>query len=120
MRDIIKLDSITPVSIRLKEARTAAKLSTRMVESLLKQRFPGIGVSHASIANFEKGKTSPGVDVINALAVIYDRPATWFLTAGPTLTGIRYRYLSSKTGTKERHQFECQAQHLVEAYISLE
>lgn len=120
MQDTVRIDSVATVSVRLKEARTAAGLSTRVVESLVKKRFPGLSVSHASIANFEKGAASPGIDVIGALAMVYDRPINWFLTAGPALTGIRYRSLSSKTGVKDRHKYEGQAQYLLEAYIRLE
>lgn len=120
MRDTIGMDSITPVSARLKEARAASGLSTRTVEVLIKKRFPGLSISHASIANFEKGQSSPGIDVIGALAMVYDRPINWFLTAGPSLTGVCYRSLSSKTGVKDRQRYEGQAQYLLEAYIRLE
>src|SRR5262245_19261488 len=120
MHDTIRMDSVTPVSVRLKDARTAAGLSTRNVEEILKKRFPGLQVSHATSANFDKSTASPGIDVIGALAMIYDRPINWFLTTGPALTGVRYRCAISKTGLKERQRYELQAQFVLEAYIRLE
>jgi Zn-dependent peptidase ImmA (M78 family) len=116
----IPLSAVTPTSLRLKEARTAAGLSTRVLAELIAKRFSGLKVSHATLANCEKGSSAPNIELIGAYAVICDRPIGWFVTKGIALTGVQYRFLSSKTSVKERHQFECQAQYWLEAYLRLE
>jgi Zn-dependent peptidase ImmA (M78 family)/transcriptional regulator with XRE-family HTH domain len=116
----IKMPAVSPVAARLKEARVAAGLSTHAAAALVAKRFPGLRLSHMSIARYEKGEASPGIDVLGALAMIYDRPIAWLLEPGQPLTGVRYRLLSSKTGIKLRHQFECQSQYWLEAYHRLE
>lgn len=120
MQPTVKMPAIGPVAAKLKEARIAAGLSTHTAAALVAKRFPGLSLSHSSIANYEKSAGFPGVDIIGALAMVYDRPINWFFEAGLPLTGIRYRFLSSKTGVKERHQFECQSQYWLESYIRLE
>jgi len=120
MQPTIKMPDRTPIAAKLKEARIAAGLSTHAAAAQVGRRFPGLTLSHSSIANYEKQASSPGIDVLGALAMVYDRPVNWFLEPGQPLTGIRYRLLSSKTGVKERHKFECQALYWLEAYIKLE
>ncbi len=110
----------TPLAAKLKEARIAAGLSTYAAAAAVAKRFPGLAISHATIANYEKCAAAPTIDVIAALAMVYDRPLSWFLEPGLPLTGIRYRFLSSKTRIKERHQFECQSLYWLEGYIKLE
>lgn len=120
MQMAIRMPPVSPVAARLKEARIAAGLSTHAAAALVAKRFPGLRLSHASIANYEKGSGSPKIDVLCALAMVYDRPVDWFLERGEPLTGIRYRMLSSRTRIKERHQFEQQSQYWLEGYIRLE
>lgn len=120
MQPTIKMPAASFVASKLKEARAASGLSTHSAAALVAKRFPGLSLSHASIANYEKTATMPPVDVIGALAMIYERPVNWFFERGLPLTGIRYRFLSSKTRIKERHQFEHQCQYWLEAYIRLE
>tara|TARA_R110000744_G_C19340608_1_gene559416 strand:- start:850 stop:1932 length:1083 start_codon:yes stop_codon:yes gene_type:complete len=98
-------------------ARNAKGLSTRAVALQLK---PASSVSHASIANYEKGITSPPIDIVSALATLYDRPINWLLGDGPVLSGIRYRNLKSKVGVGDRHRFEGESQRWLDAYLSIE
>lgn len=116
----LKMPSVSPVATRLKEARTAAGHSTHALAALIAKRFPGLRLSHASIANYEKEKGAPPIDVLSAIALVCNRPIAWFLEKGDSLSGIRYRFLSSKTGIKERHQFECESRFWIEAYIKIE
>ncbi len=44
----------------------------------------------------------------------------WFLEKSIPLTGIQYRQLASRVRVRDRHQFEVQAQHWLEAYVRLE
>src|SRR5947207_2785778 len=119
MQPTVRMPVVGFVAAKLKEARIAAGLSTHAAASLVRKRFPGLSLSHSSIANYEKSAGTPGVDVIGALAMVYERPINWFFESGLPLTGIRYRFLSSKTGIKERHQFERQSQYWLESYINL-
>ncbi len=120
MHKSIKIPTAGLVATKLKEARIAAGLSTHKAAESIKRRFPGLQISHATIANYEKSATTPGVDLLGVFAVVYERPINWFLESGMPLTGIRYRFLSSKTRVKERQQFERQSQYWLEAYIRLE
>lgn len=105
------------VGERLKMARLAKGLSTRAVSERLKGTAP---VSHATLANYERGATQPPIDVISALATAYERPINWFLGDGPLLTGVRYRNLKSKVGVGDRHRFEGESQRWLDAYIAIE
>src|SRR5438477_11698415 len=98
---------IEALARKLKQARLATGMSTRMGEKKLPTRWR---VSHASVANFETARSTPNMEVLGALADLYQRPLTWFLEAGPTLSGVRYRNLRSKVRVSERHGFEAAAQ----------
>ena len=87
---------------------------------MVAKRFPGLSLSHASIANYEKSAGAPGVDIVGVLALIYERPLGWFFEPNVPLAGIRYRLLTSKTPIKERHRYEQEAQYWLEGYIRLE
>ena len=102
---------------KLKQARLAKGWSTRTVSEHLKKRVP---VSHATLSNYEKDATLPPVDIISALATLYERPVNWFLGQGPVLKGVRYRNLKSKVGVRARHQFEGEVQRWLDAYIAIE
>lgn len=102
---------------RMKMARLAKGLSTRAVAEKLKAIAP---ISHATLANYEKGVTRPPIDVVSAIATLYERPINWLLGDGHTLTGIRYRNVKSKVGVGDKHRFEGQAQRWFDAYIALE
>ena len=102
---------------KLKTARTSTKMSTRAVADRLSERFP---ISHATIANYEAGKSVPPMDVLAALAETYDRPLNWFLERGETLKGVRYRNLKSKVKAGDLHQFEANVQRWIDAYVAVE
>jgi Zn-dependent peptidase ImmA (M78 family) len=120
MNSTIKFSGVSAISARLKEARASTGLSTRAVAEFIRKRIPGQNISHASIANYESGKSDPPATVVSVLATVYERPLAWFFDKSVPLTGIQYRQLSSRVGIRERHRFETQAQHLLEAYIKLE
>jgi Zn-dependent peptidase ImmA (M78 family)/DNA-binding XRE family transcriptional regulator len=117
MMEIAMDDPGTTLAEKLRVARRGASLSTREVAERLSSRFP---VSHATIANYEKGRTVPSLPLIAALADLYARPVNWFLERGPLLTGIRYRNTKSKIRISDRLWFEAQALRWLDAYIKLE
>ncbi|MBX3420666.1 MAG: ImmA/IrrE family metallo-endopeptidase [Pirellulaceae bacterium] len=102
---------------KLRVARSLAGLSTRSVASRLETRFR---VSHATVANYEKGCSVPPFDVLAALAVIYDRPINWFLESSKNLSGIRYRNLKSRTKSSDLLKFEAEVQRWIDAYVAIE
>ncbi len=102
---------------KLKTARSLSGLSTRAVAARLLKRFP---VSHATIANYESGRSVPPLDVLAVLADLYDRPMNWFLERGRGLTGVQYRNLKSRVRASELHRFEAEVQRWTDAYVALE
>lgn len=102
---------------KLKQSRQAAGLSTRAVAEQIRHFAP---VSHATIANYEKDASQPPVDVLAAMASVYQRPINWFLGNGPILRGVRYRNLKSKVGVRARQQFEGEVQRWLDAYVAIE
>jgi Zn-dependent peptidase ImmA (M78 family) len=102
---------------KLKTARSLTGMSTRSVAAKLSKRFP---ISHATIANYESGRTVPSLDILAALADLYERPLNWFLERGRCLTGVRYRNLKSKVRIADLHRFEADVQRWVDAYVTLE
>jgi Zn-dependent peptidase ImmA (M78 family)/transcriptional regulator with XRE-family HTH domain len=72
------------------------------------------------IAKYERGPVAPPLDVLTALANLYKRPLTWFLSESPRLTGVRYRNAKSKVRQGDRNWFEANAQRWLEAYFRLE
>lgn len=108
---------VPPLAAKLASARAASGLSTRAVAERLGKRF---SISHTTVANYEKARTVPNLEVLAVLADVYERPLTWFLESGPSLTGIRYRNLKSKVRVGDRHLFEAKAQHWLEAYVRVE
>src|SRR5258708_33400266 len=102
---------------KLKAARMLTGMSTRRVAAKLGRRFP---ISHATVANYESGRSVPPMDILAALACLYDRPLNWFLERGRSLTGVRYRNLKSRVKERELHQFEAEVQRWVDAYVAFE
>src|SRR4051794_29706701 len=102
---------------KLKQARLATGLSTRAVATRLSEPAR---VSHATIANFESGRSAPNLQNLAALADLYQRPLTWFLDSQPALSGVRYRNLKSKVRVSARHAFEGIAQTWLQAYRRVE
>ncbi len=103
--------------MRLQNARKAAAMSTRAVAQRLERR--GRTVSHATIANYERGKTLPPLDVVAALADLYGLPVNWFLQPHSVMTNVCYRALK-KVGVKDKRQFEADSQRWLEGYRRLE
>ncbi len=102
---------------KLLTARSLTGMSTRTVAAKLSKQFT---ISHATIANYESGRSVPPLDIVATLASLYDRPLNWFLEQGKCLTGVRYRNLKSKVSMRELHRFEADVQRWVDAYVSLE
>jgi Zn-dependent peptidase ImmA (M78 family)/DNA-binding XRE family transcriptional regulator len=102
---------------RLKTARAGTGLSTRAVAEKLRVVAP---VSHATLANYERDATRPSIDVMTALAALYQRPLNWFLGDGATLSGVHYRNLKSKVGVRDKHRFEAECQRWLDAYAAIE
>src|SRR6266852_3761738 len=86
---------------KLKAARMLTGMSTRRVAAKLGGRFT---ISHATIANYESGRSVPPMDILAALAGVYDRPINWFLERGRSLTGVKYRNLKSRVRITDLHR----------------
>lgn len=102
---------------RLRAARVATGLSTRAVVDKIRRFAP---ISHATLANYERDLTRPPIDVVTALATLYQRPLNWFLGDGPSLSGVRYRNLKSKVGVRDRQRFEGDCLRWLDAYALIE
>lgn len=102
---------------KLKQARLATGCSTRAIAERL---APRVKVSHATIANYEAGRSQPTMDVLAALAVVYERPLNWFLSKSLTLRNIRYRNRKSRVRQTELARYEAHAIKWLEAYRALE
>lgn len=102
---------------RLRSARIAAGLSTRALADRLAER---VKLSHATLANYERGETRPGVDVITAIASELGRPLQWFLQSGLALQNVRYRHRKSLVTQTACLQFEFAAQTWLDAYLFVE
>src|SRR5437763_868226 len=102
---------------QLLQARLATGLSTRDVVAKLADTHR---VSHATIANYERGRSVPPFPILVALADLYGKPIVWFLQSGPELTGIRYRYRKSKLRRGDQKWFEANTARWLEAYARLE
>lgn len=102
---------------KLSTARALTGMSTRKVAEKLTKRFP---ISHATIANYERGRSVPPMDILVALAELYERPLNWFLERGRALTGIRYRNLKSRVKITDLHWFEADIQRWIDAYAAIE
>lgn len=117
MNSALRLQPMPSLAEKLKHARLATGMSTRAVADRLSRR---LGISHATIANYEKGRSVPPVTVLAALAEEYQRPLNWFLDRGPSLAGIRYRNLKSKVKVRDKHCYEGEAQRWLDAYLRIE
>lgn len=103
----------------MRAARLAAGVSTRQLAGLLAQR--GVAVTHATIANYERGRTIPSLSLVAKLSEVYGRPINWFLQSGPILTDIHYRAPKSVPAcTKRQFEAEAEARRWLEAYMKVE
>ncbi len=105
------------LGLKLKQAREAIGISTRNAVTLLPRN---ITISHVTLTNYEAGRHQAPLDILAALADVYQRPINWFLEKGPKLTGIHYRNKKSKIGIRELTQFEAVAQQWLGAYRRLD
>ncbi len=102
---------------RLLSARKAAGISTRSLAKELQDR--GFEISHATIANYERGATLPPLGTIAAIAAIYGVAVNWFLQGDSVLANVSYRALKS-VSAREKRQFEGLAQRWLDGYRRLE
>lgn len=107
----------TILAERLRGARASVGLSTRKVADELPEE---LALSHATIANYERGKTHPSMDVLAALATLYQRPVDWFLESSPEFTGVAYRNLRGKVPSTDLKQFEATCHQWLDGYVKLE
>jgi Zn-dependent peptidase ImmA (M78 family) len=105
------------LGLKLKQAREVIGISTRHAVKLLPKN---IAISHVTLTNYETGRHQAPLDILAALADVYQRPINWFLEKGPMLTGIHYRNKKSKIGIRELTQFEAIAQQWLGAYRRLD
>jgi Zn-dependent peptidase ImmA (M78 family) len=105
------------LAAKLKTARSLTGMSTRTVSAKIDKRF---SISHATIANYESGRSMPPMDLLAALANLYGRPLNWFLEGGRGLTGVRYRNLKSRLKAADLHRYEAEVQRWIDAYVALE
>lgn len=105
------------LGLKLKQAREAIGMSTRHVVTLLPKN---ITISHVTLTNYETGRHQAPLDILAALADVYQRPINWFLEKRFMLTGIHYRNKKSKIGVRELAQFEAVVQQWLGAYRRLD
>lgn len=105
------------LAIKLKQARLATGLSTRKVAEKLSKR---VKVSHTTLTNYETGRSQPTMDVLSALATLYDRPLNGFLSQAVMLRNIRYRNRKSRVKLGELARYEAHAIKWLQAYRLLE
>src|SRR5688572_15252313 len=91
---------------KLRQARLGTGCSTRVIAERVS---PRVRISHATIANYEAGRSHPTMDVLAALAVVYERPLNWFLSKSVTLRNIRYRNRKSRVKQTELARYEAHA-----------
>ena len=109
--------SVINLGKKLRAARTASGKSTRAAAREASMR--GIPMSHATLANYERGETMPAVPTLRLLANIYECPEEQLLGRTPTLSGIRYRALKS-VRVRDRRHFEGEATRWGFLYFELE
>ena len=78
---------------KLRAARAATGKATRTVAREATRR--GVPMSHATLANYERGDTMPPVPTLRLLAAIYECPFEQLVDDTPALAGARYRALKS-------------------------
>lgn len=109
--------SIAVIAERLRQARETAGYSTREVARRLQSM--GHAVSHATVANHETGKSMPPVQILAAIASIYERDRNWFYNPGPSFTGVKYRALKA-VRVSDKRSFEGESLGWFLAYLATE
>lgn len=102
---------------RLLEARKGAGLSARAAVEQLPSRLK---VSHTGLLKFERDELRPKLDLLVALATIYERPVDWFLSRSDVLTCVHYRNVPSRTTAGEKAAFESRAAYWLTGYRRIE
>ena len=104
---------------KLKQSRLAKGFSTRDVARSMADRF---SITHATLSNYEAGRTTPTIAVLEILASFYGRTLNWFFEVGPgpNLSNIHYRNLKSRSRRCDLRRFEADAQRWIEAYWRIE
>lgn len=102
---------------RLRRLREARRLSTRAVAMAL---APGIALTHATIANYELGKTFPPVGVLAALAQLYGVALSDITSPTGRLSGVRWRNRKSKLRTSDVASFEVESIRWLTAFKTAE
>lgn len=105
------------LATKLKQARLATGQSTRAVSERLPEP---LRVSHATLTNYESGRSQPTVELLSVLAKVYDRPLGWFFSDALTLSGVRYRNRKSRVRQSDLARYEAHAVKWVQAYRLLE
>ncbi len=103
---------------RLKSARQEAGFTSAREVAL--QMPIQVRVSHATLLSYERDETTPNMDVLSAIAYVYQCSLTALLSNRAILTGVRYRALKSKVGVKDRQRFLAECQRWVEAYANVQ
>lgn len=111
------MDGPNHVAVKLKQARLATGFSTRKVAERLSGQ---IKVSHASIANYESGRSQPTMELLEPLSRLYDRPISWFLSDALTLENVRYRNRKSRVRQGDLARYEAHGVKWLQAYRALE
>jgi Zn-dependent peptidase ImmA (M78 family) len=109
--------SIADIAERLRQARDTTGYSTREVSRKLQEM--GRAVSHTTVANFEARRAVPSIELLDALAVIYERSRDWFYSSGPSFSGIQYRALKA-VRVADKRKFEGESLGWMLAYIAAE
>jgi Zn-dependent peptidase ImmA (M78 family) len=109
--------SIAVIAERLRQARDVTGYSTREVSRKLQEM--GHAVSHTTVANFEARKAVPSIEVLEALAAIYERTRDWFYSNGPSFSGVKYRALKA-VRVADKRKFEGESLGWMLAYIAAE
>ena len=105
------------LALKLKQARLATGQSTRRIVDQVPRR---LSISHATLTNYESGRSQPTIEVLNALAGIYQRPLNWFLSESLTLTNVRYRNRRSRVRQGDLARYEAHGIKWLQAYQALE
>jgi len=80
----------------------------------------GHAISHATLSNYETGRSIPPLAILDALAVVYERSRDWFYAVGPAFSpGIRYRSLKA-VRVGDKRSFEGEALGWFTAYLAVE
>ncbi len=104
------------LAAKLQLARQALGLSTRRASEAL---LPNRRLSHTTIHKYERGITTPSLEVLEILAKLYNCPLEWFVQTGATLSNVRYHDFPGRDHGKSL-QFELEVNRWIDAYGAIE